>query len=765
MSIRTTLLGGGAALSLIIAAVLALTIYTFASLSAGFVDIIHESKIGVNNSQTTQSSITKASGDLSQVTEGLLGVVDDINRTNMTMKILARKIKQLSGTLDEITENVEYVVEDMPEGDARDEIEDMADTIGDVKEEMRREALISLSQTVSKMGEFTESIGGHVGNVKQLSVTLNEGSQLSADVASANQQIQSLSQEFGIEIGSSRNIIISVLGGFIVLCLLATFLLVRIITRPLIRAVEVSQAIAHGDLSQHIEVKSKNEIGQLLAAMKEMQSTLLQVIEQDVLGLVGAAKEGNLTHRIALEDKQGCYQELSSGINELVEVNARVIDDSSRVFSALARGDMSQTIEGDYQGSFGELKESANSSVAKQAQVTEVIGRDFRQVVDAAVHGDLSQRIDTSVYEGVFVQLGTDLNELLEIAEHGLGDVGRVLQALSHGRLDQHVDAEYQGMWDQLKTDANATVDKLQVVVSEISQAATEVSRGSAEITQGNTALSTRTEEQASNLEETASAMEEMAATVKQNADNARHATQLVESARAQAEHGDQVATQTVTAMASISEASKKIADIITVIDEIAFQTNLLALNAAVEAARAGEQGRGFAVVASEVRNLAGRSATAAKEIKELIVDSVNRVKEGDRLVDESGQSLSEIMGSVKKVADIVSEISAASNEQSEGVDQINKAVMQLDEMTQQNAALVEEAASASASVGGQAHHLDKMVAFFHTEEQEMVVESDTATQIPAANDPAKPGQAPVEQPLKVAAAAGGGDVGEWEEF
>ena len=228
-----------------------------------------------------------------------------------------------------------------------------------------------------------------------------------------------------------------------------------------------------------------------------------------------------------------------------------------------------------------------------------------------------------------------------------------------------------------------------------------QVGTASKQISEGNSNLSQRTQEQASALEETASSMEEMTSTVKQNADNTRQANQLVANARTQAQDGGEVVTKAVAAMEQINTSSKKIADIIGVIDEIAFQTNLLALNAAVEAARAGEQGRGFAVVATEVRNLAQRSATAAKEIKGLINDSVDKVKSGSELVDASGKALAEIVGSVKKVADIIAEIAAASQEQSSGIDQINKAVMQMDEMTQQNAALVEEAAAAASKSHG----------------------------------------------------------------
>jgi methyl-accepting chemotaxis protein-1 (serine sensor receptor) len=227
--------------------------------------------------------------------------------------------------------------------------------------------------------------------------------------------------------------------------------------------------------------------------------------------------------------------------------------------------------------------------------------------------------------------------------------------------------------------------------------------------------------------------MEEMTSTVKQNADNARHANQLAAGARDQAEKGGAVVSKAVSAMNEINASSKKIADIISVIDEIAFQTNLLALNAAVEAARAGEQGRGFAVVASEVRNLAQRSAAAAKEIKDLINDSVEKVKTGSDLVDASGRTLTEIVDSVKKVTDIVAEIAAASQEQSAGIEQVNKAVMQMDEVTQQNAALVEEAASASRSMEEQAERLADLMRFFRTAQDAADVAPATASEAPEA--------------------------------
>ena len=315
---------------------------------------------------------------------------------------------------------------------------------------------------------------------------------------------------------------------------------------------------------------------------------------------------------------------------------------------------------------------------------------------------------------------------------------------------------------------------KLNEIVNGVRTASDAVGGAAAQLSKGNDDLSQRTQEQASALEETASSMEEMTATVKQNADNARQANQLATGARGQAERGGTVVQRAVGAMEEINASSRKIADIISVIDEIAFQTNLLALNAAVEAARAGEQGRGFAVVASEVRSLAQRSATAAKEIKELIGDSVAKVSVGSGLVDESGKVLAEIMESVKKVSDIVAEIAAASEEQASGIEQVNNAVTQMDDTTQQNAALVEEAASAAKSMEQQAQSLIAEIGFFRAATQAHFEHAASAvpaapTHVAQVKQLRRPAARPVRsvaKPVRSAAPmakASGDDT--WQEF
>lgn len=352
--------------------------------------------------------------------------------------------------------------------------------------------------------------------------------------------------------------------------------------------------------------------------------------------------------------------------------------------------------------------------------------REIAQLVASAGSGDLDKRVAEDDKEGFFLRLTQGLNSLVKIVDEAVADTGNMLDALATGDLSKRIEKEYKGSYEKLKRDANTTADKLTEVIHRISSSATLVANGAEEISQGNADLSQRTEEQASSLEETASSMEEMTSTVRQNADNAKVANDLAEETCEKAIQGGEVVNKAVSSMSAINESSKKIADIIGVIDEIAFQTNLLALNAAVEAARAGEQGRGFAVVAGEVRNLAQRSAGAAKEIKELIRDSVGKVADGSQLVNESGATLKEIVVSVKKVTQMIADITAASEEQSAGIEQVNKAISQMDEMTQQNAALVEEASAAGESMAEQANEMRRLLNFFSIEQQNMGMLSST---------------------------------------
>ncbi len=330
-----------------------------------------------------------------------------------------------------------------------------------------------------------------------------------------------------------------------------------------------------------------------------------------------------------------------------------------------------------------------------------------------------------------------------------------IARNVAAGDLTQHIDVSSRNETGRLLQSLKEMNDSLVDIVGQVRGGTETIATASGQIASGNLDLSSRTEQQASSLEETASSMEELTSTVKQNADNARQANQLAVSASEVAIKGGAVVSQVVDTMGSINESARKIVDIISVIDGIAFQTNILALNAAVEAARAGEQGRGFAVVASEVRNLAQRSAGAAKEIKILINDSVEKVDIGSRLVDQAGATMNDVVASVKRVSDIVGEITAASHEQTAGIEQINQAIVQMDNVTQQNAALVEQAAAAAASMQDQAGRLADVVSVFKLTGRHGVA--------PAARAPAR--ATALAKPAAPVARAAAPEPSDWEQF
>jgi methyl-accepting chemotaxis protein len=363
---------------------------------------------------------------------------------------------------------------------------------------------------------------------------------------------------------------------------------------------------------------------------------------------------------------------------------------------------------------FNEKGERLGSVAEWLDRTTEVgIEKEIEGIITGASDGDFTRRLSLEGKEGFFRNLAEGLNQLLDTTSSGLAAVADVLNSLARGDLTQTMAGDYRGTFGQLKDDTNTTVERLREVVGRIKEATEAINTAAKEIAAGNQDLSSRTEEQASSLEETASSMEQLNATVKQNAESARQANELATSSNEIASRGGQMVKQVVETMSGIQASSKKIADIVGVIDSIAFQTNILALNAAVEAARAGEQGRGFAVVATEVRNLAQRSATAAKEIKLLIGESVDKVEGGAQLVNQAGATMDEVVSSFQQVAQLVMDITHASREQSSGIEQVTQAVGQMDEVTQQNAALVEQAAAAAESLEEQSQGLVQAVGMF----------------------------------------------------
>lgn len=485
----------------------------------------------------------------------------------------------------------------------------------------------------------------------------------------------------------------------------------------------VFSALSLGDLTQMV---SEEYSGNSQVLKEDINSAITQLRQSifDIKHVIDAAAQGIFNERVSLDNKQGFFKELGDNLNHNLILNQQVLEDVMRVFAAVSMGDLKQTMTRNYPGMLEQLKTDVNVSVRKLNEIMDEIGT----AVEMAARGIFDKRVNLAGKEGFFKQVAENLNRNLEINQQMIEELMLVFSAMSQGDLRKYLVNEYVGRLAELKQDVNTTLKKLNEMMSNIAQVTDQIDSGTEEVVQGNAELSQRTEEQAAALEETASSMQQMTNTVRQTADNAQQANQLSLEAKLSAEQGGKIVYQTVQAMSEINKSSSQVSDIIGVIDEIAFQTNLLALNAAVEAARAGEQGRGFAVVATEVRNLAQRSAAAAKEIKQLIKSSSIKVAEGSQLVDQSGKALDQIVLNVKKVSDIIAEIAAAGLEQSSGISQVNQAVMQFDDTTQQNAAMVEEITANSTATREQVKTLHKLLSFFQFEGIQIATDTDVKT-------------------------------------
>jgi len=589
-----------------------------------------------------------------------------------------------------------------------------------------------------------------------------------------------------------------------VVSLLLLFASRRLISKPVGEVMTVFSAIGGGKYDNQIDTTRGDEIGTLMQSLDRMQKDLGVRIESE-----HQVANANLRVKTAL-DVSSTNVMLADNDGKIIYCNQAVLEMFRRAESDIRTAlptfrtdgvlgasfdqfhrnpahqrNMLASLKGQHRaeieigGRYFSLlatpvvnaeKERLGVSVEWQDRTAQVLlEREMAGIIDAAANGDFSGRFDVTHMQGFYLQLGNGLNQLLNGVSRALEDVGAVLGKLSRGDLTEKIVADYSGMLGMLKSNVNATVDQLRDIVMHIQDSSEAINTASQEISSGNTDLSSRTEEQASSLEETASSMEQLTSTVRLNADNANRARELASNAQVVANKGGEVVSRVVETMGSINSSSSKIADIIGVIDGIAFQTNILALNAAVEAARAGEQGRGFAVVATEVRNLAQRSAAAAKEIKGLISDSAATVDVGSKLVEQAGSTMDEVVSAIRNVATIMNDIAAASREQSTGIEQVNIAVAQMDEMTQQNAALVEQAAAAAESLEDQANSLVQCVSVFNLGRTATAGKGHNARlESPRVQLSAPVAQVPRSQKAKVAikqSVLPDNDTEAWEEF
>ncbi|HEY8035407.1 MAG TPA: methyl-accepting chemotaxis protein [Methylobacter sp.] len=618
-------------------------------------------------------------------------------------------------------------------------------------------------------------------------------------------QIDVAKQEFELaqsRYNYTRNIAIGLIALGIILALWLGFALIRGIVRPFAAVIRHFGHIGQGKYNNTIDIEHQDEIGKVMEALKSMQTKL----GFDIAESKRVADE-SLRIKIGLDNVSTGVM-IADNARNIIYVNKSVIDILSKaeadirkqlpnftaadlVGSSIDSFHANPTHQGQLLSTFNNtyiakmnlggrsMVVSSNPVINDQGQrlgavaewqdrtIEVALEQEVAAIVHGAVMGDFTQRIEMEGKDDFFKQLGEGLNELLQTTESGINDVVRVLGALSRSDLTQTITNDYNGSFGQLKDDANTTVEKLKEIIQQIKEATDSINTGAKEIASGNNDLSHRTEEQAASLEETAASMEELTSTVQHNAANAKQANQLAVDASDIAGKGVEVVGQVVKTMDDINDSSRRIGDIISVIDDIAFQTNILALNAAVEAARAGEQGRGFAVVAVEVRNLAQRAATAAGEIKYLIDDSVVKVSSGSKLVTHAGQTMEEIVNSIRGVTVMMSEISSASAEQTSGIEQVNQAINQMDDVTQQNAALVEQAAAAAESLEEQAQSLADTVAQFKVQgysrhEHKGMSQAGSSRAAPAQMARAEAAKKPaLVKPASILQSAGD----EWEEF